>query len=769
MKVNRYKSLFCLRRWLLSVALFLFLIGIGSTSLLAQDYYVSPDGSDIAGDGSSGNPWRTIQHAINQVPAGATIYIMDDGVEGNDDYVENIDITKSLKILPSIFNSTVPRIKASNPSDHVFYVSADNVWIHGLQIYGATANGMAGIYLDNVNNCSIMGNTIGWDNSKYNDYGIMLVASSDNNIQMNTCNYNNWGITLVNSSYDTLKGNICSYNVNHGIELYNGSSYNIVDNNQCNYQNSYHGIYLWQGSNYNSITANECNNNGFDGILVNGSRYNHITGNTANSNTVDGIELYNVATNNTIFYNTCTNNSGYGIKIDGNSGGDWVALNQLEGNTQGNVNNASLTVNWNPSVKLGYCYNSQVSFKNYMGNYYDDYAGNDIDANGIGDNSYTTGGANDDYPLMEIPDNYIWQFWVLCRYQQLQQGDFGIEGYSQSIAPYGSKIWTSELPTQADIYFPPGDQIQGTSWTGQITFTTGLNTPGPQYFQIEIGYADDQSGNGFVATGPDVQLTGDGSSKEFAFACDEQAFTIPAGKYLAVRLNNQTSSTYTVQLGAAWTYISAPEGGQDYSLPVTLNFFRANVDGFYVNLSWQTSSELDNAGFHLYRRQGEGGEYVRITPEMIPGAGQSNTTQTYHYQDVLRASGTYYYRLESISTNGHRVVRGVVKVHFTLPYGEPPALNIPKTTNLFKNYPNPFNPGTHITFDLSKQEHVRLEVFNLLGQRVKVLADEHLSPGHYRYYWDGTNSEGKPMQSGIYFYRLKTESYQKVYKMMLTR
>jgi len=89
---------------------------------------------------------------------------------------------------------------------------------------------------------------------------------------------------------------------------------------------------------------------------------------------------------------------------------------------------------------------------------------------------------------------------------------------------------------------------------------------------------------------------------------------------------------------------------------------------------------------------------------------------------------------------------------------------IPTKTSLEQNYPNPFNPSTVIKFSLSKSEHVRLEIFNLLGQSLEVLVDSKLSAGNYIQQWNAKN-----LASGIYIYRLQTDSYTEARKMILMR
>ncbi len=89
---------------------------------------------------------------------------------------------------------------------------------------------------------------------------------------------------------------------------------------------------------------------------------------------------------------------------------------------------------------------------------------------------------------------------------------------------------------------------------------------------------------------------------------------------------------------------------------------------------------------------------------------------------------------------------------------------IPDVFALHQNYPNPFNPSTQIRFDIPQEANVRLELFNILGQRVAVLVDEHRPAGYYTEHFDAGH-----LASGIYFYRIQAGDFVEVRKLMLLR
>ena len=89
--------------------------------------------------------------------------------------------------------------------------------------------------------------------------------------------------------------------------------------------------------------------------------------------------------------------------------------------------------------------------------------------------------------------------------------------------------------------------------------------------------------------------------------------------------------------------------------------------------------------------------------------------------------------------------------------------------NLHQNYPNPFNPTTTINYSVPKASNVKIEIYNSLGQLVNVLKDSFHEAGKYNLVWNGKNSSGNSVSSGIYFYRMSAEGFTLVKKMILMK
>jgi hypothetical protein len=98
-----------------------------------------------------------------------------------------------------------------------------------------------------------------------------------------------------------------------------------------------------------------------------------------------------------------------------------------------------------------------------------------------------------------------------------------------------------------------------------------------------------------------------------------------------------------------------------------------------------------------------------------------------------------------------------------------PTVQIPQQFYLDQNYPNPFNLSTTIEYGLPQDAHVKLTVYNILGEKVRVLVNEYQSAGERNVIWDGKNDNGDVVASGIYLYRIEAGSFTKTAKMSLLK
>ena len=95
--------------------------------------------------------------------------------------------------------------------------------------------------------------------------------------------------------------------------------------------------------------------------------------------------------------------------------------------------------------------------------------------------------------------------------------------------------------------------------------------------------------------------------------------------------------------------------------------------------------------------------------------------------------------------------------------------SLPKEFALHNNYPNPFNPVTNIVYDIPEATDVTLEIYNVMGQRVRTLAQGNHEPGRYQIVWSATNDIGQALSSGMYIYRIQAGDFVSVKKLVLMK
>lgn len=199
---------------------------------------------------------------------------------------------------------------------------------------------------------------------------------------------------------------------------------------------------------------------------------------------------------------------------------------------------------------------------------------------------------------------------------------------------------------------------------------------------------------------------------------------------------------------------STPQG--DQSLPVELVTFKAEVSHGNINLYWETASEENNQGFELQRKQTSSNSWLYVA--FIKGQCNSSTTSAYSYTD--KNAGNYsdlQYRLKQIDTDGTFEYSEVISVTTD-------GLQTPSKFQLHKNYPNPFNPTTTITYDIKDQNLTTLKIYNMLGNEIKVLVNKNQLPGTYRVDFDATD-----LATGIYFCRLTSGNNTQIIKMLMVK
>ena len=211
-----------------------------------------------------------------------------------------------------------------------------------------------------------------------------------------------------------------------------------------------------------------------------------------------------------------------------------------------------------------------------------------------------------------------------------------------------------------------------------------------------------------------------------------------------------------------------PPGEQP--LPITLASFAGMPvsNGRGVELTWSTLSEVDNYGFSLQRRMAGDGDFAGVPNSFIAGAGTTAEPRSYTFVDLtIVQPGSYEYRLVQLDRDGTESFSQTITVNITLT--DLDESELPIDPRLVQNFPNPFNPETTIRYAAASQTTVSVEVFSVLGQKVRTLVNAEHARGQHVVRWDGTDDNGLQVNSGAYLCRVVSGGQVGMTKMLLMR
>ncbi|MCF7793819.1 MAG: T9SS type A sorting domain-containing protein [Candidatus Cloacimonetes bacterium] len=117
---------------------------------------------------------------------------------------------------------------------------------------------------------------------------------------------------------------------------------------------------------------------------------------------------------------------------------------------------------------------------------------------------------------------------------------------------------------------------------------------------------------------------------------------------------------------------------------------------------------------------------------------------------------------------GGTMIYTAIDIEFGNPNNTEPN-TIPAIVELKQNYPNPFNPSTTISYNLKEAAEVELEIFNVKGQKVRTLVQEHQNAGEHQVTWQGKDDNFRNVSSGVYFYKMKSGNLTTTKKMILLK
>ncbi|MCL2063506.1 MAG: carboxypeptidase regulatory-like domain-containing protein [Candidatus Cloacimonetes bacterium] len=141
---------------------------------------------------------------------------------------------------------------------------------------------------------------------------------------------------------------------------------------------------------------------------------------------------------------------------------------------------------------------------------------------------------------------------------------------------------------------------------------------------------------------------------------------------------------------------------------------------------------------------------------------------TLSFTDTEPPSGDRTYYVVATYTPTLDSERVPVEIHVPPSSDGDITINI-SATALTGNFPNPFNPSTTIQFDIKEEGIVRIDIFNIRGQRVNTLVNDFMTTGRYNIDWYGVDDNGRDVASGVYFYRMQAEGFTDVKRMLLMK
>jgi hypothetical protein len=245
-------------------------------------------------------------------------------------------------------------------------------------------------------------------------------------------------------------------------------------------------------------------------------------------------------------------------------------------------------------------------------------------------------------------------------------------------------------------------------------------------------------------------LFNDGSYKNSPIGSLKKITISSNGQQINFHLTNGATDTENLSDIKKMTLDNIPQGEP---LPVELSSFTAVVNGNTIILNWRTETEVSNYGFEIERTStsiSAGWEKIGF----IEGHGNCNSPKDYSFTDSPQEGTAFHYRLKQIDTDGKYNYSDIITVE----------LATPEQFELRQNFPNPFNPSTHIAYNLPSDGFVTIKVFDIVGSEIVTLVNEEKKAGSYLVSFDGVN-----LSSGVYICTLIGNSLIRSIKMLMIK
>lgn len=204
-------------------------------------------------------------------------------------------------------------------------------------------------------------------------------------------------------------------------------------------------------------------------------------------------------------------------------------------------------------------------------------------------------------------------------------------------------------------------------------------------------------------------------------------------------------------------YLQSESDGGDpagaYDEMAEVKSFEAEIIESAIELSWNVISDAEIKSFKIERRLAQDGLNGELKAVNLISSGERR-----YIDSDIDLGQSYHYTLIVIGNDDSELASESISVKTKAP-----------DIVLYQNQPNPFNLTTQIEFEIPGDSYVEIHIYNILGEQLRTLVSERLAAGRKVVTWDGTDDRGIPVASGVYFYRLSTDSYAEAKKMLLLK
>ncbi|MFH2052547.1 MAG: FlgD immunoglobulin-like domain containing protein [bacterium] len=228
--------------------------------------------------------------------------------------------------------------------------------------------------------------------------------------------------------------------------------------------------------------------------------------------------------------------------------------------------------------------------------------------------------------------------------------------------------------------------------------------------------------------------------------------TIAGGDYQSVFMVSALTATPGV------FYDSPPDSGYsvDNLVPGVPQNMTVSYTAAGATLDWDDVVAPDLQGYRVYR--GTSPDFVPCVNNLVRETAESS------WFDPAAEPWSFCYKTTAVDLSGNESAAGA-------PGGAVGAADdgLPTRTELFAAVPNPFNPTTTLSFAVATAGPVRLRIYDVSGRLVRTLVDEKRPVGRYQEVWDGRSTDGRPVASGVYLYRLRSGGVTECRRMLLLK